>query len=379
MRIAIDALGMEMAGGGRFTALSLIEGILQEDRENHYLIFVSSEEDCLRQFPNAQQWVVRARNRFAARVKAQVLFPRLLRRERVDIMHFIKNLGAFFLPCKTLVSVYDLTILAYSEFFPRIDVLYWRTLQALFLRRVDKVAVLSENTKRDVLEYYRLPGEKIDVIYSACDPSFRPLLPAEVEEIRKKYSLPREYILTVGNISPKKNFCALVKALSLLKQNYGLPHKLVIVGKEYWAGGQRPLRALVSELGLQGDVIFLGTIVGRDLVALYNAATLFAFPSLHEGFGIVLLEAMSSGVPVVASGTSAIPEVVGDAGILLSDPQDEVELAKAMALVINDEARRQSMIAQGFKRAGQFSWRKAGAQYVQLYERLARGSLVGHG
>jgi len=286
------------------------------------------------------------------------------------VVHFAKNLGAFFLPCKALVTIYDLTILSYPQFFPAVDVAYWRTLQALFLKTVDQIAVLSEHTKRDLLRYYRLPAEKISVVYSACDPMFQAMPRHDVEQVRTRYGVPRDYILSVGNISPKKNFETVVRALRYLKEVYHFPHQLVIVGKEYWRGGQRPLQQLIAELGLTADVLLLGPVVGRDLVALYNGATLFAFPSLDEGFGIVLVEAMASGVPVIASGTSAIPEVVGNAGILLRNPADDVELANAMASVITNVDLRNSLVQLGRERSRQFSWRRAGAAYLKLYQQL---------
>ena len=370
MRIAIDATRIDRPGGGRFTALNLVQGILQEDHANQYLILVNKAEDSLRAFPNAEQRVIQTRNRFGVRVQVQMALPGLLRKEKIDVMHFVKNLGAFFLPCKSLVTIYDLTILSYPQFFPIVDVTYWRTLQAIFLRTVDRIAVLSEHTKRDVLKYYRLPPDKISVIYSACDPMFQVLPSSEVDRVRLKYGLSEDYILSVGNISPKKNFETVVRAVGRLKKTYHLSHKLVIVGKEYWEQGERPVRTLVNELGLQDEVVFLGPVVGADLVALYNGATLFAFPSLDEGFGIVVVEALASGAPVVASGTSAIPEVVGDAGILLSNPTDDVELADAMACVISDSSLRKSMVKRGLERASLFSWRRAGAEYLKLYEQL---------
>ncbi len=373
MRIAIDAIGVERPGGGRFTALSLIESILQEDQENQYVIILSTQEPVLNRFSNATQKIIPERNRFVVRVKAQAIIPFLVRKEKIDIVHFSKNLGAFFVPCKTLVTIYDMTILNYPDFFPALDVIYWRTVQKLFSRSVDKIVALSESTKRDVLRHYRLPAEKIDVIYSAFDTAFHLVEPAIVEETRTRFGIPPQYVLTVGNISPKKNFDTLIKAFALLKHTYRLPHKLVIAGAEYWSGSARPLRALIDSLGLERDVMFLGTVVGQDLVALYNGADLFAFPSLDEGFGIVLVEAMASGTPVVTSGTSAIPEVVGDAGLFLKNPKDCSELATTMAQVIADRKLRGTLIERGLQRSREFSWRKAGRGYVRLYKRLMAG------
>jgi len=370
MRIAIEALGIERPGGGRFTTLSLILGILQEDLLNDYLIILSSREPSLDDFLNAKQLIIPERNRFLARIKAQTIIPRLLHREKMDIVHFAKNLGVFSVPCKSVVTIFDMTILNYPKFFPKTDVAYWQIIQREFLKSADKIATLSNSAKRDLLRHYELPLEKIVVIYSACDPAFRLLDQAKVERIREKFRVPSNYVLTVGNISPKKNFETLIRAFALLKRDYNLPHKLVFVGTEYRSGGAEPLRALVDALTLEKDTLFLGTIVGEDLVALYNGAALFALPSLDEGYGIVLVEAMSCGTPVIGGNVSATPEIVGDAGILLQNPRDERELADAMAQILTNDPLRRSLIESGLKQAAQFSWRKAGREYIQLYEQM---------
>ncbi|MBM3127434.1 MAG: glycosyltransferase family 4 protein [Chloroflexi bacterium] len=374
MKIAIDALGINMVGGGRFTSLKMIEGILEEDNVNEYLIILTCAEPDLYRFSNAKQWLIPEKHRFAVRLKAQAILPWLLHKEKVDIIHFTKNLGTFFVPCKSIVTVYDLTILKYPDFFPRVDVIYWRTLQACFLRWVGRIGALSESTRRDLVNYYGTPTEKIDVVYSAYDPGFRLLPKTVVDETRSRYGLPSDFILSVGNVSPKKNYETLVKALQILRHEYQLSYPLVIAGREYWPGGRRNLQALINQLDLENEVMFLGEVVGEDLVALYNAARLFAFPSLDEGFGIVLAEAMAAGVPVISSNTSAIPEVVGQAGILLENPLDHKELAAKMALVLTDATLRDSLIERGFHQARKFSWRKAGREYLKIYDKMIKSS-----
>lgn len=374
MKIAVDALGINTIGGGRSTSLKLIEGILEEDNQNQYLILVTRAEPNLYRFTNVKQVVIHEKNRFGVRVKAQQILPWLLRKERVDIIHFTKNLGAFFVPCRSLVTVYDLAILKYPEFFPFIDVVYWRTIQAFFLKQVDRIGTLSESTQRDLINYYGVPIEKIDVVYSAYDTRFRPLPKAAVDNMRSRYQLPSDFVLAVGNISPRKNYGTLVKALHILKHDYRLSYPLVIAGREYWPGGRRDLQALIKQLGLEDEVMFLGEVVGEDLVALYNAARLFVFPSLDEGFGIVLVEAMAAGVPVISSNTSAIPEVVGQAGVLLENPLDHKELAAKMALVLTDATLRDSLIERGFLQAKKFSWRKAGREYLKIYDKMIKSS-----
>jgi glycosyltransferase involved in cell wall biosynthesis len=372
MRIALEASRIELAGGSRFAVMGLIQGILEEDHENQYLVILNREEQRLARFPNARQYIIRGHNRFAARLRAQLNVPRLLRREQVDVVHFVKVLGVFFSPCKSVVTMYDMTTLNYPQFFPRADVAYWRMIQPVFLRSVNKIGALSASTRRDLIKHYNLPPEKIAVIHGACDPSFRRLDSTQIDAIKSRYGLPKDYILTVGNISPKKNYATLVQALRVFKDEHMLPHKLVIVGKEYWSGAQRPLSALIKRLGLENDVVCLGTVTKESLVGLYNAASLFAFPSLDEGFGMVLAEAMACGTPVVASGTSAIPEVVGEAGILLQNPMDARELASAMARVLTEERLRETLVQRGFERVQHFSWRNAGREYIKLYKSLAR-------
>jgi len=370
MKIAIDALGINRVGGGRFTALKLIEGILEEDHENQYLIILTCAEPALYRFSNAEQRLIPEKHRLGMRIKAQTVLPGLLRREKVDVVHFAKNLGVLFVPCRSLVTVYDLTVLKYPTFFPLVDVLYWRTLQARFLKSVNRIGTLSESVRRDLVNYYGLPTEKINVVYRACDPSLRPLPRTVVDKVRSQYRLPKDFILTVGNISPKKNYETLVKALQLLSHEYQLSYPLAIVGGEYRPGERVPLQALVSKLGMENSVLFLGEVVGEELVGLYNAARLFVFPSLDEGFGIVLVEAMASGVPVIASNISAIPEVVGEAGILLENPLDHKELAAKMALLLTDCTLRESLIERGFLQARKFSWRESGKAYLKIYNEL---------
>lgn len=371
MRIAIDAIGIERIGGGRSYVLNLIQGILEEDQANDYLIILSSHEPSLRKFPNAKQWLVPERNRFIARIKAQALVPGLLKREKVDIVHFAKNLGVFLVPCKSIVTIFDMTILNYPNFFPRTDVAYWRTVQEPFLKSVDKIVALSMSAKSDILKHYQLDSEKIRVIYGACDPIFRQLNRTIVEKTLNRYNITTPYILTVGNISPKKNFGTLIRAFAALKKGNELPHKLVLVGGEYWNGGARALRTLIDSFRLGDEIRFFKTIPAEDLVALYNGAALFALPSLDEGFGIVLVEAMACGTPVIANSLTATPEVVGDAGILLHNPLDEGELHAAMLRALTDSKFRGSLVERGLKRAAKFSWRMAGREYVKLYEQLA--------
>ena len=165
MRIAIDAIGIGRPGGGRSATLNLLEALFEVDRENRYLVVLDGREPSLERYrEKVRQVIAPIRHRILVRAWAQLVFPLLFRREAVDLVHFAKNLGTFFTPGRSVITIYDMTILAHPEYFPRSDVWYWRTLQRLTLQQVDKIIAISENTARDLVAFYDLPRDKITVI-----------------------------------------------------------------------------------------------------------------------------------------------------------------------------------------------------------------------
>jgi glycosyltransferase involved in cell wall biosynthesis len=186
---------------------------------------------------------------------------------------------------------------------------------------------------------------------------------AATSAVKSKYSLPEQFILFVGGITPLKNFGNLLKAYRKLQSRF--PHKLVVVGFNRWKFSKD--LEVVNELGLRDKIVFCGFVPDEDLPAFYNLASLFAFPSLYEGFGIPVLEAMACGCPVVTTKTGCSPEVAGDAA-LLADPYDPDAIANAMGKVLIEESFRKSLIERGFARAEQFSWRKCASQTLALFE-----------
>jgi len=374
MRIAVDALGLPPYGGARSSALAWLTALAELDRDNEYIVFLSRREAILRQFSNLDQRVVPASGRFLPRVWAQVSLPGIVRRERIDLVHFMKNLGAFFVPCASILTINDLTRLAFPKMFSRVDVAYWKLLQPLLLNRVDGIIAISESTKRDIISWFRVPEEKVIVIYPAQRALFRVLNDrANVDKMRSKYKLSN-MILYVGGMAVHKNLITLIKAFFLLKQGKGIPHRLVVVGGQYHTHNETRVLDLVSDWGPQ-EVIFTGVVSDEDLVALYNAADLSVLPSLYEGFGLVALEAMACGVPVVASRAGALPEVIGDAGILVDNPTNESELAAAMDRVLSDQALKQKLMAAGLQRASHFSWENTAQSTLEVYQEIVSQGL----
>lgn len=368
MRIAIDALGIGPPGGGRAATLNLLRELFRTDSENEYLVFLEREESSLaRVGKNVKCILLRVTNRFAARVWAQMIFPLILRKERIDLIHHAKNLGTFFSPCPSVVTVYDMTTLLFPHIFPSIDVLYWRYIEPLTLRTADRIIAISENTAHDIAVQYRLPKGKISVIYPSYDPIFRPIDSEAASEIGHRYDLPSEVVLHVGSISRKKNLLTLVKAFELLKQEEGFRSKLVLAGRVYGKGYDAKLYDYLTKSNCKADVIFTGPLSAEDLALLYNSARVLVFPSLHEGFGLVPLEAMACGLPVIVSPVLAILEVVGDAGLVLRNPKDPSELATAIKRVLSDDGLRRSMIQEGLTRASLFSRERQAQATLQLY------------
>ncbi|MBC7261801.1 MAG: glycosyltransferase family 4 protein, partial [Chloroflexi bacterium] len=285
MRIAIDALGITQPGGGRSATLNLLTALFKIDQENTYLLFVDEREQTL-VAPNVQQYVTGVKGRFAARLWAQLAFPVILRKEQVDLVHYAKNLGAFFTPGATIVTVYDLSILICPDVYPWSDRIYWRFIEPLTLRQAHRIIAISEDTARDIVTYYKIPRERIQVIYPGCDPRFHPLPAEEVARVKQKYHLPDTFILHVGSISRKKNLVILVRAIAELKRR-GVATRLVLVGRIYEKSRDDALFRYIQQAGLSNEVIWLGAVPDEDLAAIYNCATVLAFPSLQEGFGLV--------------------------------------------------------------------------------------------
>jgi glycosyltransferase involved in cell wall biosynthesis len=302
----------------------------------------------------------------------------------VDLFHATEHLLPRFSSVRTVFTLHDLIFLFHPETHKPLNRWFLTLMMPRFLRAADAVIAVSECTKRDAIRFYGIPEEKITVIYEGVNPRFRPASPEAIAAVRARYNLPEHFILYVGTIEPRKNLTALLEAFhhllatcslrpapcdlrpatcSLLPATCDL--RLVIVGKKGWLyeGFFRRLR----ELGLEDRVIFTGYVPDEDLPAIYSAADLFVFPSLYEGFGLPVLEAMACGTPVVCSNTSSLPEVAGDAALLV-DPTDVRALTGAMERALRDEGKWREMRERGLQQAARFSWDEAAAMSLKVYQ-----------
>ena len=286
----------------------------------------------------------------------------------VDVLHVTDYLIPQVRKAKLVVTIHDITPLLLPQYHNRYTRTYIRNKLLSIGERADRIIAVSENTKRDIMHSLSIPESKIKVIYEAIDKSYHPIEDIKfLNRIRKRYTLPDKFILHVGTIEPRKNITRLIKAFSTLKKMKSLKHKLVIAGQKGWRYSD--IFREVKDLDLEGEVIFIGYVSEEDLPGLYNAAQVFVYPSLYEGFGLAPLEAMACGTPVICSHTSSLPEVVGDVAILV-DPYNIDEMARAIGEVLTDEGLRQEMGAKGLKRASLFSWEKTARETLSVYRDL---------
>jgi len=372
MKIAIDALGISEPGGTRSATLNLLQPLLEIDRENSYLLLVDEIEPSLQGYERVRQVVAPTKHRFAVRLWAQATWPTLLRREGVDLIHHTKNLTIGLSPCPLLVTVHDLTILVHPEIFPWVDVAYWRTIERYNLRHADRILAVSQMTSNDIQRFYGVPSERIAVVYEGIDDVFGPVDPRRVAAIRAKYALPDAYLLHVGSISPKKNLSTLVRAYAQVVRDGVFDGPLVLVGRSYWKEGDAALDATVASLADTGRIIRTGPVPQEDLPALYAGATCFCFPSLHEGFGLVPLEAMACGAPVIASRVGALPEVLGDTAYFVDDARDHRAIADALVTVLGDGEARHALRQAGIALGKRFSRQRAARQTLALYQEIVQ-------
>ena len=271
----------------------------------------------------------------------------------------------------TLLTVHDLSFVHYPATFPANLVAYLNRVVPRSVARATHILADSQSTKRDLAAIWRVPDDKVTVLYSGVNERFRPVTDATaLAAVRARYGLgDRPYVLAVGTVQPRKNYELLVRAFRAVAQ--AGPHVLVIAGGRGWL--TEGLDAEITRQGVADRVILPGFVDDADLPALYSAADLFVFPSLYEGFGLPLLEAMACGVPVISSDASSLPEVAatgGEPAALLLPPGDEAAWSAAMLRLLTDETARQRLITAGVAQAARFTWQAAARQLAALYERL---------
>ena len=286
----------------------------------------------------------------------------------LDVLHSPDFLPPFRRNCRSIITIHDLAFLLYPHFLTKDSARYYGQIDEA-VRRTDAIIAVSEATKDDIVRLLGVPESRVTVVYEAASSVFRPIDKQQAgSHVRERFGVRGDYAFFISTIEPRKNVPTLLKAFRKLLNDYRLDLQLVLAGEKGWLYDE--VFQLVTDLDLVDHVVFAGRVSTSELVSLYNAAQVLVAPSIYEGFGLTPLEAMACGTPAIVSNVSSLPEVVGDAGLLV-DPYDVEQLAVAMWRAVTDSELRKSLITKGLKRASFFSWDRAARETLELYHRLA--------
>lgn len=363
MRIGVNALYLlpGKVGGSEVHLRNLVRW-LGKDRVHEYYIFVNREsagifEEIAPSF-KVVPCALSAESRPARILYEQFVLPFRVRKLRLDALVSAGMTAPFFVPAASFLIIHDLQHMNMPQNFGRLYLVFLRFFIYMSSVRSDAIITISKKVKKDIVRYYGIPGEDISVVYHGVDREvFYARGAHEVGAARKKYGLPASFVLYLASSLPHKNYERLLEAFGIVKKKRpGL--KLVLIGARDY--GHEAIRKKIGELGLTEAVVFLGWLPFEDIPAIYSAADAFVFPSLHEGFGMPVLEAMACGVPVVCSGIEPLDEVAGDAARFI-DPHDSASMAEGIVEVLSDERVRRRLVEKGLERASSFTWEKTAA------------------
>jgi glycosyltransferase involved in cell wall biosynthesis len=373
MRIGLDATAIPLnrAGAGNYI-FNLMAGLARIDAENQYFIFSKPE--------HIKEWKITQPNflflscasgyRPLRLAWEQCVLPMMVRQHKIDLLHSPHYTMPLLCPCRSVVTFCDMIFFLHPEVHSLSKRIFFRAMMSASSRRADAIIAISESTARDVRDLLRVAPDKVHAIPLAAGSNYRPIADRNaVNRVCRQYGLQAgEYVLFIGVLEPRKNIPVLLHAYRELA-NRGIRQKLAIVGKKGWMFDE--IFSTVQTLKIEDKVVFTGYVPEKDLPALYNGACLFVYPSLYEGFGLPVLEAMSCGTPVVTSNVSSMPEIVGDAGILV-DPHDVHQLTEGLIKVISDDNLGRSLRQRGLERAAHFSWERTARETLQVYYNVCK-------
>lgn len=374
MKIGIESQRIFRSGkhGMDVVAIELIRQLQRLDNSNQYVLFAREGPDkaCVRETPRFRiEWL----KGITYGDWEQISLPRALKRIRPDLLHCTANTAPLNCPVPLVVTVHDVIFLQDVNFrgstYQNFGNLYRKLIVPRVLKKADMIITVSENEKNVIAEVGGIDPEKIVVVPNAVDARFNTAISNEqLNNFRKKYRLPHTYLLHLGNTAPKKNTEAMLKAYIGYCALAEDPLPLVVA--DFPAAKVKQILSQERKENLLANIFCPGYIPVMEMPMLYRCASLFVYPSLNESFGLPMLEAMASGVPVIASAIPALMEVGGDAPVFV-DPRDTVAMASAITMMMSDIALAGTCVQKGLARASRFSWEKSAAQLLNIYQRVA--------
>lgn len=371
LRIAIDCrvLGKKRTGDEVYTKNLVLNLVKIDSRNQYFLLFDKEVKDEILGILLPSNFKIITITPSHKLLWTMYTLPKWLRKNNIDVLH-AQYITPLWLPkkIKVVTTIHDVSWKFYPRHIKKSDLFFLNVLIPISLKRANFVITVSQTSKKDIVSIYKLPSEKVVAIYNGVGEKFNSFIvsDAELGQVRKKYSLPENFILYVGTLQPRKNIPALLEAFNMLNTKYKILNtKLVIAGGRGHNYDKR-IDMLMEKYKLQDKVLFPGFVDEKDLPTMYKLSNIFVFPSLYEGFGIPVIEAMAMGAPVIVSNKSCLPEVVGEAGFII-DPDNSEEFAGVIYKILFNSDLRNCLIEKGYKRAKDFNWNKMAEETLKLY------------
>ena len=376
MRIGIEGqrLFRKKKHGMDMVALELIKNLQLIDSENEYVVFVKPDEDrgCI---PPAPNFKIVELGGGPYPTWEQFALPRAAQKEGCQLLHCTSNTGPVFskVPLVTILHdiIYMESIMLFKKrgtWYQKLGNVYRRFVVPTVIRKSLRVSTVSNFEKQRIADFFKLDNKKLITVYNGVGAHFKKITDNEtLQKAKEKYQLPERFMFFLGNTDPKKNTPNVLKAFAEFNEASSEKYNLVMLDYE-----ESALQAILTEIGhpeMRPDIHLTGYVVNTDLPAIISQSTIFLYPSLRESFGIPILEGMACGVPVITSNTSSMPEVAGDAALLV-DPQNSNEIKAAIEEILNNSALRNQLIEKGLERARQFSWKKMAENYLAIYKEV---------
>ncbi len=367
----IDTRPLFFARGGIASYVKgLVLGLFRVASDNRYVLLCPKKytgQGGALDVPESAWHLIRLplRNHALNAVWENILLPLAVRRARVDLVHFPRFAVPYFRAGRTVVTVHDLAFRRCPGMLTEKARCYFEAVTSKAVHRADAVIAVSEHTRQDLVDIYRVPLDRVHVVYNGVEPRFCPgEMDVARDRIGRACGLEGSYILFVGTLEPRKNLVGLLRAYALLRKSGAVDLPLVIAGGKGWL--YEGIFQTVGVLGLRPYVRFLDYVPDADLPDLYRGARVFVYPSFYEGFGLPVLEAMACGTPVITSNVSALPEVAGDAALLV-DPNEPEAIAGALGRILDDEGLAHDLRQRGIRQAAHFSWDRAAKETLSVY------------
>ena len=371
LRVGIDATALppQPVGAGNYM-IQLIRALVGIESDFDYVVFAHPTGQTLIDIPEQKgfHWVIVPDHKPAVRlVWEQTGFPRLIRQEKIDLLHSLHYTRPFRLPCASVVTFHDMTFFLFPELHTVFKRLFFPAAIRYSAHAANAIIAISESTRQDAIRLLDINPTRIHTIPLGVTDEFRsyPASP-QLSLIRQKYKLPDHFILYVGMLEPRKNIPMLLRAYRRVLDRGPAP-ALVLAGRMGW--GVDAIHQIISQLALTEQIHFTGYVTPQDLPFVYNLADLFVYPSLYEGFGLPPLEALACGTPVITSAISSMPANMGDAAILVP-PSDETALSTAIWEVLNNAELHQALAVKGPLQAAKYKWKTTASQTLAIYQQI---------